>query len=115
MSSPKTIVVFGATGAQGGAVAAGLLKEGWQVRGVTRNPDSEAAKKLVEEGVTVVRGDMSGTYEELTPLFQGKWNIFARSLTKHQRGLWRFRCHQLLGPFFHWKGERARIQPGKRS
>lgn len=35
----QVIVVTGATGRQGGAVARHLLAEGWRVRGVTRSPD----------------------------------------------------------------------------
>ncbi|MBE3046152.1 NmrA family NAD(P)-binding protein [Candidatus Bathyarchaeota archaeon] len=42
-----TIVVLGATGQQGGSVVESLLQNGnWKVRGVTRNVESEAAKKL---------------------------------------------------------------------
>ena len=36
----KTILVSGATGNQGGAVTRELLKRGYHVRGLTRNPDS---------------------------------------------------------------------------
>lgn len=58
MSEPKVIVVFGATGQQGGSVSRALLKKGgYKVRGVTRNPDSDAAKKLKEIGVDVVKAD----------------------------------------------------------
>ena len=42
----RTIVVTGATGRQGGAVARHLVTDGWRVRGVTRSPDSTAAKEL---------------------------------------------------------------------
>ncbi|KZP21933.1 NAD(P)-binding protein [Athelia psychrophila] len=51
----KIIVVFGATGAQGGSVAKYLLQDGKaRVRAVTRNADSETAKALVKAGVEVV-------------------------------------------------------------
>ena len=53
------IVVTGATGRQGGAVARHLLAEGWRVRGVTRSPDSAAAQELAKLGVEVVRADMA--------------------------------------------------------
>lgn len=53
------IVVTGATGRQGGAVARHLLADGWRVRGVTRSTDSPAAKDLAILGVEVVRADMA--------------------------------------------------------
>lgn len=56
---PRIIVVTGATGRQGGAVARHLLADGWIVRGVTRSPDSGAAKALAALGVEVVRADMA--------------------------------------------------------
>lgn len=31
---------------------------GWKVRAVTRNPQSESAKKLAERGIEVVQADM---------------------------------------------------------
>jgi uncharacterized protein YbjT (DUF2867 family) len=55
----QIIVVTGATGRQGGAVARCLLADGWRVRGVTRSPDSNAARKLAAVGVQVVRADMA--------------------------------------------------------
>lgn len=53
----KTIVVCGATGGLGGSVARRMLKEGWQVRGITRNKDSAGAKALVEAGVELASAD----------------------------------------------------------
>jgi hypothetical protein len=46
----KLIVVCGATGGLGGAVARRMLSEGWRVRGITRNKDSAGAKILIEAG-----------------------------------------------------------------
>ena len=42
----RLILVSGATGQQGGAVARHLLREGVQVRALTRDPDQEAARAL---------------------------------------------------------------------
>ena len=43
----KKILVFGATGAQGGSVARALLERGkFDVRAFTRNPESPAAQQL---------------------------------------------------------------------
>ena len=57
-SKPSTIVVFGATGRQGGAVARRLLADGRPVRAVTRSPQSAAARALATAGADVVRADM---------------------------------------------------------
>ncbi len=54
----KTILVTGATGAQGGALIPLLLKQGLQVRALTRNPNKPSAQALVQQGVEVVAGDM---------------------------------------------------------
>jgi uncharacterized protein YbjT (DUF2867 family) len=52
------ILVTGATGLQGGAVARHLLKLGKaEVRCLTRRPDSEAAKTLKQLGADVVKAD----------------------------------------------------------
>lgn len=54
------IVVFGATGIQGGSVARYLLQDtrSFKVRAVTRHPNSEKAQKLAELGAEVVRADL---------------------------------------------------------
>ena len=51
---PRTVVVFGATGLLGGAVARALLEDPlhFRVRAVTRRPSSEKARKLAEEGIS---------------------------------------------------------------
>lgn len=54
----RTILVTGATGAQGGSVARYLLSSGkFGVRALTRHPDSQAAKALEQAGAEVVQGD----------------------------------------------------------
>ncbi|KAM6165483.1 nmrA-like family domain-containing protein 1 isoform 1-T1 [Erethizon dorsatum] len=58
MADKKLVVVFGATGAQGGSVARTLLEDGtFRVRVVTRNPGQKAAKELRLQGAEVVQGD----------------------------------------------------------
>ena len=54
----RLILVVGATGKQGGAVARSLLDRGFQVRGLTRNPHKPEAQALTEQGAEVVQGDM---------------------------------------------------------
>jgi uncharacterized protein YbjT (DUF2867 family) len=59
MPTPKTILITGATGQQGGAVAAHLAGAGFQMKGMTRKPDSPAAAALKQKGVTIVQGDLN--------------------------------------------------------
>lgn len=54
----RKILVTGATGRQGGAVVRHLLKAGYPVRALARNPSSPAAQGLAKQGVEVVKGDM---------------------------------------------------------
>jgi uncharacterized protein YbjT (DUF2867 family) len=55
----KTILVFGATGAQGGSVARNLLARGeFNVRAFTRKADSPAAQALRAEGAEIAQGDL---------------------------------------------------------
>lgn len=54
----KSILVTGATGQQGGAVARHLLRHGFAVKALVRNPESDKAKALKAAGVELVRGDL---------------------------------------------------------
>ena len=54
----KVVLVTGATGQQGGAVATHLLKDGWDVRALVRDPDKEQAQALLSQGVQLVQGDL---------------------------------------------------------
>ncbi|XP_039592672.1 nmrA-like family domain-containing protein 1 isoform X1 [Polypterus senegalus] len=59
MSGRPAVVVFGATGAQGGSVAKALLSDGsFHVRAVTRNPRKRAARELARLGAEVVKADL---------------------------------------------------------
>ncbi|KAK7048079.1 NmrA domain-containing protein [Favolaschia claudopus] len=81
MTSPRIVSVFGATGLQGGSVIKGLLEDGTFVpRAITRNPDSEAAKKLKARGVEVVQGD-SLIKEGLADALRGSEAVFAVSVS----------------------------------
>lgn len=58
-ASKRIITVFGATGAQGGAVASTFLhdaklKAGWTVRAVTRDVTKPSATKLRDQGAEVI-------------------------------------------------------------
>lgn len=52
----RTILVSGATGQQGGAVARHLLDRGFAVRALTRSPSSPGAKALEGLGAEIVQG-----------------------------------------------------------
>ncbi|KAJ7751739.1 hypothetical protein DFH07DRAFT_825976 [Mycena maculata] len=78
--SSRIVSVFGATGLQGSSVVEALLKDGtFTPRAITRNPESEAALKLKERGVEVVKGD-SGDKASLVTALQGSEAVFAVTL-----------------------------------
>lgn len=52
------VLVAGATGNQGGAVARRLLTAGRQVQALVRDPSKPAAQALATDGAELVRGDM---------------------------------------------------------
>src|SRR6266404_5133500 len=58
MSTKRSVLVSGATGQQGGAVARALLSRGHRVKALTRKPDSEAARQLMSAGADLVTGDL---------------------------------------------------------
>lgn len=71
-----TILVTGATGRQGGAVARHLLRAGWPVRALTRDPDRPAARALREQGADVVQGDLEDS-ASLAEALRGVYGVFA--------------------------------------
>ncbi|HWA15154.1 MAG TPA: NmrA/HSCARG family protein [Gemmatimonadales bacterium] len=76
--SKKTIVVMGATGAQGGGLARAILadKQGnFAVRAVTRNRDSDKAKALAALGAEIVVAD-ADKEASLENAFHGAYGAF---------------------------------------
>ena len=61
MSTKRSVLVTGATGQQGGAVARALLSRGHRVKALTRKPDSDAARQLMSAGADLVTGDLGET------------------------------------------------------
>jgi uncharacterized protein YbjT (DUF2867 family) len=74
------ILVTGATGQQGGAVARELLAAGHRVRAMTRKPDGEAARTVAALGAEVVQGDFDDPASLEAPLSDA-WGIFAMQNT----------------------------------
>lgn len=58
MPKPITVLVAGATGRQGGAVARLLLERGHRVRALTRRPGSQAAAALHVLGAEILEADL---------------------------------------------------------
>src|SRR5258708_15992484 len=76
MAQELTVVVTGATGKQGGAVARGLLERGHEVRAVTRDPNSSQAKSLANAGATLVAASLEDT-AALEKALEGATSRFA--------------------------------------
>ena len=72
----RLVLVTGATGHQGGAVARHLLERGFQVRAVTRDPTKPAARALAERGAEVVRGDLDDP-KSLEPALRDAAGVFS--------------------------------------
>jgi uncharacterized protein YbjT (DUF2867 family) len=76
MANPGDILVLGATGQQGGAVARELLAHGWRVRAMTRKPEGEKARELASLRATVVPGDMDDP-ASLERALRGAYGVFS--------------------------------------
>lgn len=72
MAAEGVILVTGATGQQGGAIARELLARRREVRAMTRKPDSPAAQALAELGADVVQGDLDDA-ASLERVLEGAW------------------------------------------
>jgi uncharacterized protein YbjT (DUF2867 family) len=78
MSSTKTIVVVGATGAQGGGLVRAILSDPdkeFKVRALTRNVTTDKAKELAKLGAEVVAADLDDK-ESIKKAFQGAYGAY---------------------------------------
>jgi uncharacterized protein YbjT (DUF2867 family) len=78
MSEKKTIAVVGATGAQGGGLARAILGDPdspFEVRALTRKPDSDPARQLAELGAQVVQADLDDA-ASVREAFDGAYGAF---------------------------------------
>ncbi len=76
MGDTRSVLVTGATGHQGGAVARELLGRGCTVRAMTRKPEGEAAKALAKLGAEIVAGDLDDE-ASIRKALSGMWGTFA--------------------------------------
>lgn len=77
MSNTKQpILVFGATGQQGGSVAAALLKAGWPVRALVRDVTSTKAQALSEAGAVLVQGEFANA-DSMRAAMEGVHGVFS--------------------------------------
>ena len=76
MANERTVLITGATGQQGGAVARELVGKGFTLRAMTRKPDSNAAKALASKGLEIVKGDLDDA-ASLGKALEGAWGVFA--------------------------------------
>ena len=72
----RPILVCGATGSQGGAVARSLLGRGFRVRALTRDPRKPEAQALADQGTEVVQGDMEDR-SAMDRVLEGAYGVFA--------------------------------------
>ncbi|QRK10323.1 NmrA/HSCARG family protein [Archangium violaceum] len=76
MFRPLTVLVTGATGKQGGALARLLLKRGHRVLAFVRSPDSPLAKDLQQRGAELTPGDFDDP-DSLERAMRGVDAVFA--------------------------------------
>ncbi|KAK5120686.1 hypothetical protein LTR85_006044 [Meristemomyces frigidus] len=72
----KLVTVVGATGVQGGSVVNALIGvEGYRIRAITRNRQSEKAQALQAKGVEVVEADLNDI-ASLKAAFAGSYAVY---------------------------------------
>ena len=81
MATKKILVVFGATGNQGGSVVNSILSDSntakeFKIRGITRDPSKPNAKALEAKGVETVAADTNDK-SSLLAAFKGAYAVFA--------------------------------------
>ena len=74
--SDRTILITGVTGKQGGSTVRNLLDTGFRLRGLTRKPESDAAREVARLGVELVTGDLDNE-DSLKRALEGAWGVYA--------------------------------------
>jgi uncharacterized protein YbjT (DUF2867 family) len=81
-----TIAVCGATGQQGGAVLRHLeAQDRWNLRALSRNPDGDAARRIRERGIEVVRADLVDG-DSLRAAFNGAAGVYGVTTPMSAKG-----------------------------
>jgi uncharacterized protein YbjT (DUF2867 family) len=70
-----TILITGATGQQGGAVAHELSAKGYRLRAMTRKASGEKAQALRAKGMEVVEGNLDDA-ASLARALEGAWGVY---------------------------------------
>ena len=81
MATKKILVVFGATGNQGGSVINAVLGDAktgndFKIRGITRDPTKPNAKALEARGVECVAADINSK-DQISAALKGAYAVFA--------------------------------------
>jgi uncharacterized protein YbjT (DUF2867 family) len=76
MGKRKLVLVFGATGQQGGATAKALVENGWLVRALLRDTSGKKAKMLATAGIEIVPGNLHDRVS-LEAAMSGAYGVFS--------------------------------------
>jgi len=82
----RTILVTGATGRQGGAVARTLITHGWKVRALVRDPSTPAAQQLAKNTIELIKGDLFTT-ASLEEALTGVYGVFSVQTSNAEHGI----------------------------
>ena len=77
MANERTVLITGATGKQGGATARALAGKGFQLRAMTRKPESDAAKAVASATAPSWCAAISNDAASLKAGAAGAWGVFA--------------------------------------
>lgn len=79
----KLVVVFGATGQQGGSVITQLLTDpNYAIRGVVKNTTSPSAQELTKLGVEIMDADLQDA-SSLDEVMEGAYAVFAMTIPEY--------------------------------
>ncbi len=101
MNNTKTVLFAGATGQQGGALAALPLEKTHQVPALTRKPDSSAARRPKGLGAELAVGDFDDRASLQRPM-QGAEAVFAALSVLRNRDLRLYWCGQAVSLTGTW-------------
>lgn len=85
MFTDRSILVLGATGQQGGAVARALRAAGWSVRALVRDADTAGARVLADLGCTLAVGDQADR-ASIERAVAGAYGVFSVQPSSGQSG-----------------------------